>query len=67
MVDFVSNDVSVSHAPTPQATIDILDGWVSILPAELEAATGGFAPLLADDRAIWAIDRLDGVRERHNS
>ena len=62
MVDFVSNDASVSHAPTAQATIDILDGWVSILPAELGAATRGFAPLFADERAIWAIDRLGGVR-----
>ena len=61
-VDFVSNDACVSHAPSPQATIDILDGWVSILPAELGADTRGSAPLFADERAIWAIDRLGGVR-----
>lgn len=61
-VDFVSNDACVSHAPTPQATIDILDGWVSILPAALGADTRGSAPLFADERAIWAIDRLGGVR-----
>jgi hypothetical protein len=63
MVDFVSIDACVAHSPAPQSTIDILDGWVSILPAELGANTGGFAPLFADDRASWAINRLGGVKE----
>src|SRR5438874_1385363 len=62
MVDFVFNDACVSHAPTPQSTIDILDGWASILPAELGANTGGYAPLFDDHRATWAIDQLGGVK-----
>jgi hypothetical protein len=61
MADFVSNDACVSHSPTPQSTIDILDGWVSILPAELGVNTGGNVPLFNDDRVPWAIDRLGGI------
>jgi hypothetical protein len=62
-VDFVANAACVTQSPSVQATIDILDGWVSILPAELGADTRGSAPLFADERAIWAIDRLGGVRD----
>lgn len=61
MLDFAPNDACVSHPPSPQSTIDLIDGWVSILPAELGVETGGFAQLFADDRATWAIDRLGGV------
>jgi hypothetical protein len=61
-VDFVPNDVCISRAPTPQSTIDIIDGWISILPANLEAKTGGYAPLFDDDRVTWAIEKLGGVK-----
>jgi hypothetical protein len=61
MADFVVNDACVWTSPTPQSTIDILDGWVSILPEELGVNTGGFAGLFDDARATWAIERLGGV------
>src|SRR5579864_2505070 len=63
MVEFLPNDLYVSHAPTPQATIDIIDGWVSVLPTELGVNTAGYANLFDDVRATWAIDRLGGVRD----
>jgi hypothetical protein len=63
MADFVSNDACVSHSPTPQSTIDILDGWVSVLPAELGANTGGFAGLFDDPCTTWAINQLGGVKD----
>jgi hypothetical protein len=61
MVDFVVNDVCVSHSPTPESTVGILDGWVSTLPAELGANTGGYVSLFDDPRATWAINQLGGV------
>jgi hypothetical protein len=61
MVDFVVNDVCVSYSPTPESTVGILDGWVSTLPAELGANTGGYVSLFDDHRATWAINQLGGV------
>ncbi len=60
--DFVPNDVCILCAPTPQSTIDIIDGWISILPANLDAKTGGYAPLFDDNRVTWAIEKLGGVK-----
>jgi hypothetical protein len=60
--ELLPNDACVTHAPSAQETIGLIDGWVSIFPPEAEVQTNGFAPLFEDPRAIWAIDNLGSVR-----
>jgi hypothetical protein len=49
-------------APSAQNAVDIFDGdWSSVLPAELDAESGGFAELFDDPRVNWMVDELGGV------
>jgi hypothetical protein len=61
--ELVPNDACVSHAPSAQETVELIDGWVSIFPPEVGVSTNGYARLFDDPRATWAIDRLGGVKD----
>jgi hypothetical protein len=60
--DFLPNDASVADAPSPQSTIDIIDGWHCAFPDGAGIATGGYAKLFEDPRVTWAVERLGGVQ-----
>jgi hypothetical protein len=55
------NDGCVAHAPSPQSTIDLIDGWHSAFPANAGIETGGYAKVFEDPRVSWAIERLGSV------
>src|SRR5579871_4454306 len=58
---FLPNDASIADAPSPQATIDLVKGWISAFPDDSGITTGGHARLFDDPRARWGIERLGGV------
>ena len=60
-VSFLPNDACVATAPSPQETVQLIDGWVSIFPSQYNIPTGGSANLFEDSRATWAIEKLGGV------
>lgn len=59
---FVPNDdVCVVDAPSAQATIDTISGWICTFPTESGVDTGGYANIFDDPRAKWAIAQLGGI------
>ena len=56
----IPNDVTVQAAPTPQLTIDLIDGWTSRLPDELNVKAGQ-ANLFNDARTDWALSLLGSL------
>jgi hypothetical protein len=57
---FIPNDACVQGVPTNQNVIDLIDGWVSRLPAQA-GVKAGVAELFQDARTDWALERLGGV------
>ena len=51
-----------SGLPCPQAEIDIFNGsWSCELPAEVGAASGGWAKTFVDPKITWFFDKIGGV------
>ncbi len=59
--EFLPNDGCVADAPSPQATVGMIEGWHSSFPANSGIDTGGYAGVFEDPRVSWAIARLGGV------
>jgi hypothetical protein len=60
--DFLPNDVCVSHAPSPQSTVEIIDGWHCAYPDGIGVDTGGYAKVFDDTRVPWGVEQLGGVK-----
>jgi 2-polyprenyl-3-methyl-5-hydroxy-6-metoxy-1,4-benzoquinol methylase len=60
MTDLIPNEMCVGLPPTPQHSIDAIEGWVSKLPANLNVKAGE-AELFTDSRATWALQCVCGV------
>jgi len=61
--DFLPNDACLTQAPSPQATIDLIDGWITAFPESTGIKTGGYAKLFEDARVAWGLGQCGGARD----
>ena len=55
----------VAGIPRDQNAIDLFAGeWSSRFPADHPDLTGGLAGLYEDDRVLWAVQQLGGLKDR---
>jgi SAM-dependent methyltransferase len=53
-----------TRAPSDQNAVDVIPGWSSAFPAELNLRAGKL-PLFSDNRIAWAIERFGDLNGRH--
>ena len=54
-----------NRAPSHQNAIDLIPGWTSMFPAELELRAGAGAGFFHDERIRWAIERFGDLAGRN--
>lgn len=47
--------------PNQQATISLIDDWITIFPEHTGINSGGYAPLFVENLVPWGVNRLGGV------